>query len=380
MRRDIYTADHDAFRDTVRTFAEREIIPHHEKWESDGIVPRELWTAAGRQGLLCVDLPEKFGGAGLDDFRYHAIIAEELAYARASGVGFVVHNDMAVPYLTRLATDEQKERWFAGLVSGERIAAIAMSEPAAGSDLQGIATTAKRDGDDYILNGQKTFITNGINADIAIVLARTDPDAAHLGFSLLAVERGMPGFERGRNLDKIGMKAQDTAELFFNDVRVPAANLIGEEGRGFIYLMEGLPRERLAIAVAGIAASQKIFDLTVDYVRQRSAFGRSIGKFQNVRMDMAEMKTELTVTQTFVDKCIVSLNAGDLDVTEAAMSKWWATELQKRVVDRCVQLHGGYGYMAEYPVAKAYIDTRAQTIYGGTTEIMKEIIGRSLDL
>ncbi|MGH8878562.1 MAG: acyl-CoA dehydrogenase family protein, partial [Stackebrandtia sp.] len=325
MRRDIFTADHDAFRATARTFAEREIVPFHERWEGEGIVPRELWTAAGRQGLLCVDLPEKFGGAGLDDFRYHAIVAEELAHARASGVGFVVHNDMAVPYLSRLATDEQRERWFPGLCSGELIAAIAMSEPGAGSDLQGIATTARRDGDDFILNGQKTFITNGVNADVVIVLARTDPDAAHLGLSLFAVERGMAGFERGRNLDKIGMKAQDTAELFFTDVRVPAANLLGEEGKGFIYLMEGLPRERLAIAVAGLAAAETVFDLTVEYVRGRQAFGRSIGKFQHVRMTMAEMKTELHIGRTYVDKCMTALNAGELDVTEAAMSKWWTT-------------------------------------------------------
>ncbi|ADD43554.1 acyl-CoA dehydrogenase family protein [Stackebrandtia nassauensis] len=380
MRRDIFTDEHDAFRETARTFAEREIVPHHGQWEEDGLVPRELWTAAGRQGLLCVDLPEKYGGAGLDDFRYHAIVAEELARSRATGVGFVVHNDMAVPYLSRLATEEQKDRWFSGLCAGELIAAIAMSEPGAGSDLQGIATTAVRDGEDYVLNGQKTFITNGIHADLVIVLARTDPEAAHLGFSLFAVERGMEGFERGRKLDKIGMRAQDTAELFFNDVRIPAANLVGEEGKGFIYLMEGLPRERLAIAVVGQAGAEAVFDETVEYVRGRKAFGRNIGKFQHVRMTMAEMKTELHIGRTFVDQCMLALNAGELDVTEAAMSKWWITEMQKRVTDQCLQLHGGYGYMSEYPIAQAYLDTRAQTIYGGTTEIMKEIIGRSLDL
>jgi alkylation response protein AidB-like acyl-CoA dehydrogenase len=314
------------------------------------------------------------------DFRYNAILAAEVSRVGASGLGFTLHNDVVAPYLTDLATDEQKARWLPGFVSGDLITAIAMSEPGAGSDLQGLTTTARRDGDDWVLNGSKTFITNGLLADLVIVVARTDPDAGARGFSLLVVERGMPGFERGRKLEKIGMKAQDTAELFFEDVRVPAANLLGTEGHGFFHLMNNLPQERLSIAAVAVAASRIVLDLTVQYCKDRTAFGKPIGKFQNTRFELAEMHTEVTIAETYLEKAILEHNAGRFTVEDAAMAKWWTTELQKRVVDRCLQLHGGYGYMLEYPVAKAFLDSRVQTIYGGTTEIMKEIVGRSLGL
>ncbi len=378
MQRSLYESEHDAFRDSVRAFCEKQIAPFHADWEKDGIVPRALWLEAGKQGMLGTDVPEVYGGGGVKDFRYNCVVAEEVVKVGGSGVGFTLHNDVAAPYLLDLTTDEQKQRWLPGFVTGELITAIAMSEPGAGSDLQGLQTHARRDGDDWVLNGSKTFITNGINADLCIVVARTDPEAGARGFSLLMVERGMKGFERGRNLDKVGMKAQDTAELFFDDVRVPATNLLGTEGAGFIHLMEKLPQERLSIAVVAVAASRKVLDLTVDYCKERKAFGKPIGSFQHSRFVLAELETEVSIAEQFLDRCVAEHNAGRFDVKDAAMAKWWTTELQKRVVDACVQLHGGYGYMLEYPVAKAFIDSRVQTIYGGTTEIMKEIIGRSL--
>ena len=383
--REIFTDEHEAFRKTVRTFLEREVNPFHEQWEKDGLVPREAWRKAGDAGLLCFDVPEEYGGPGVRDFRYNLVVAEELTRAGASGPGFSVHTDIIVPYLTSLGTEEQKRRWLPGCVSGELITAIAMTEPGAGSDLQGIRTTARPtktdDGEDaFVLNGSKTFISNGINADLVIVVARTDPDAGHLGFSLLVVERGMAGFERGRNLEKVGLKAQDTAELSFDDVVVPRANLLGEEGQGFIYLMQNLPQERLSIAMIAGAAVQRVLDLCLDYVKTREAFGRPIGKFQNTRFAIAEMATEAHVCQVFVDDCVRRHNEGTLDTTLAAMAKWWTTELQTKVADRGVQLHGGYGYMLEYPIARAFVDSRIQTIYGGTTEVQKEIIGRSLGL
>ncbi|TMQ95628.1 acyl-CoA dehydrogenase [Actinomadura soli] len=378
MGRDIYTEEHDAFRDMVRSFIAKEAAPHHEQWEKDGIVSREVWLAAGRAGLLGIDMPEEHGGGGNPDYRYYVIFNEELARAGIHGPAFAVHNDINGGYLRQLCTDEQQARWFPGYCSGEIITAIAMTEPAAGSDLQGIKTTAIRDGDDYVLNGSKTFISNGILADLVIVVAKTDPSAGAKGVSLLVVERGMDGFERGRNLDKVGLHAQDTAELFFDNVRVPAANLLGEEGQGFIYLMRNLARERLSIGATAQAAAEAAFEQTLEYCKNREAFGRPIGKFQHNRFTLAEMKTELTVTRAFTDQCIVKEGAGELSAEEAAMLKYWNTELLKTVVDRCVQLHGGYGYMTEYPIAKAYQDVRIQTIFGGTTEIMKEIIGRSL--
>ncbi|MEU6039321.1 acyl-CoA dehydrogenase family protein [Actinomadura sp. NPDC047616] len=378
MAREIFTEEHEAFRDMVRSFIAKEIAPHHEQWERDGIVSREVWLAAGRQGLLGIEVPEEYGGGGNTDYRYYVVLNEELARAGVSGPGFAVHNDINGSYLLRLTNEEQKRRWLPGYCSGEIITAIAMTEPAAGSDLQGIRTTAIPDGDHYVLNGSKTFISNGILADLVIVVAKTDPDAGHKGVSLLVVERGMEGFERGRNLEKVGMHAQDTAELIFNDVRVPKENLLGEEGMGFIYLMQNLARERLSIGVSAQAGAEAAFEQTLEYCRTREAFGRPIGKFQHNRFTLAEMKTELTVTRAFTDECVDKESRGELSVEEAAMLKYWNTELLKRVVDRCVQLYGGYGYMTEYPIAKAYQDARIQTIFGGTTEIMKEIIGRSL--
>ncbi len=377
---DLMTSEHEDFRKTARTFYEREVVPHHDQWEQDGIVPRDLWLKAGEAGLLCFDVAEEYGGAGVDDFRYNVILSEEQTRANASGPGFSVHTDIIVPYLSSLGTDEQKQRWLPGTVSGEIITAIAMTEPGAGSDLQGIRTTAVDKGDHYLLNGSKTFISNGINADLVIVVARTDPEAGHKGISLLVVERGMEGFERGRNLDKIGLHAQDTAELSFTDVAVPKENLLGEEGEGFIYLMMNLPQERLIIAAQALAAAEAIVEMCIDYAKTREAFGKPIGKFQHNRFLIAEMATEVRVTRAFLDECLRKHLDGNLTAVDASMAKWWATELQNKLVNQGVQLHGGYGYMMEFPIAKAYLDSRISTIYGGTTEIQKEIIGRSLGL
>jgi acyl-CoA dehydrogenase len=378
VQRDIFTSEHEAFRDMVRSFIARHIAPYHEQWERDRMVSREVWLAAGSAGLLGIEVDEKYGGGGDPDFTYYLILDEELARAGAHGPGFSVHNDVIGPYLTRLASPEQRERWLPGYCSGELITAIAMTEPGAGSDLQGIRTSAVRDGADYILNGQKTFISNGQLSDLVIVVARTDPGAGHRGFSLLMVERGMAGFERGRNLEKIGMHAQDTSELFFHDVRVPAANLLGEPGGGFVALMQNLPRERITIGTTALAGAERVFEQTLAYCQERQAFGRAIGSFQHSRFLLAEMATELAVARAFTDRSITEFLAGRLTNEEAAMVKWWDTELCNRVVDRCVQLHGGYGYMREYPVARAFTDGRVQSIFGGTTEIMKEIIGRGL--
>ena len=378
MKRQIYTAEHETFRELARTFLAKEVVPHHEKWEAAGVVDREVWLAAGRAGLLGFFVDEKYGGSGVDDLRYHAVFTEEAARAGASGPAFGLHNDIIGPYLTDLTNEEQKQRWLPGFCTGEIITAIAMTEPGAGSDLQGIRTTAVRDGDDYVLNGQKTFISNGILADLVIVVARTDPSAGYKGISLLVVERGMPGFERGRRLEKVGMKAQDTAELSFADVRVPAANVLGEVGQGFIYLMQNLAQERLSIALGATAGAAAALAMTLDYTRERKAFGKPVAAFQNTRFELAEMDTEIDVTRAFVDRCLRQHVEGELAVADAAKAKWWATDVQRRVVDRCVQLHGGYGYMLEYPIARAFVDSRVQSIYGGTNEIMKEIIGRAL--
>ncbi|WP_300008044.1 acyl-CoA dehydrogenase family protein [Pseudonocardia sp.] len=379
MQRDIFDAEHDAFRDLARTFVAKEVTPFHEQWESDGQVSREVWLAAGAAGLLGTDVPEEYGGGGVEDFRYNAVLLEELSYAGASGIGFPLQNDVVAPYLLRLASDEQKQRWLPGFCSGATITAIAMTEPGTGSDLQGIQTTARQDADgDWILNGSKTFITNGILADLVIVVAKTDTDAGSRGFSLLVVERGMEGFERGRRLDKVGMKAQDTAELSFTDVRVPKENVLGELGQGFVYLMQNLAQERLSIAVGSVAGAAAALQHTLEYTKERTAFGKPVSAFQNTRFELAEMDTEVTITQVFVDRCLSEHVAGRLSIPDAAKAKWWASDVLKRVVDRCVQLHGGYGYMLEYPIAKAFVDSRVQSIYGGTNEIMKEIIGRSL--
>ena len=379
MRRTIFEDDHELYRRAVREFLEREITPHHDAWESAGVVSREAWLAAGAGGHLCHAVPEEYGGAGVDDFRFPVVFMEEMADALASGPGFAVHSEMVVPYITEYGSPEQKLRWLPGCVDGSIITAVAMSEPGTGSDLAAISTKAVRQGDSYVVNGTKTFISNGQLADLVVIVARTSDDP-HRGLSLLVIESGMEGFERGRNLEKVGMKAQDTSELFFNDVRVPEDNLIGEEGAGFFYLMSGLERERLTIAVGAVATAAKALALTRDYVQERTAFGRPIGRFQNSRFLMAELATEVQVAQVFLDRCTLELVAGRFTADTAAMAKWWCTELQLRVVDRCVQLHGGYGYMTEYPIARIYADSRAQTIYGGTTEIMKEIIGRGMGL
>jgi alkylation response protein AidB-like acyl-CoA dehydrogenase len=381
MQRTLFEAEHDAFRDMVRGFMARHVAGRHADWEKAGIVDRDVWVEAGKQGLLGTDVPEEYGGGGVADFRYNAVLDEEMTRAGATGLGFGLHNDIVGPYLLTLATDEQKQRWLPAFCAGELITAIAMSEPGAGSDLQRVRTHAVRDGSDWVLSGSKTFITNGINADLVLVVARTDPDAdGARGLSLLAVERGMPGFERGRNLDKIGLKAQDTAELFFDEVRLPAANLVGTENRGFVHLMENLPQERLSIAVVAVAACETVLDLTLRYAKERQAFGRPIGSFQHNRFLLAELATQTTVARTYVDECVRQHLRGALTVQDAAMAKWWTTDLQNKVADACLQLHGGYGYMSEYPVSKAWLDGRVQSIYGGTNEIMKEIVGRGLGL
>ncbi|NYG55059.1 acyl-CoA dehydrogenase family protein [Nocardioides perillae] len=376
----LYEQEHEDFRATVRSFLEKEVVPFHEQWEKDGKVDREVWRKAGETGLLCFDVDEQYGGMGIEDFRYNFVVSEEISKVGASGLGFPLHTDIVVPYISSLGTDEQKQRWLPGLVSGELISAIAMTEPGAGSDLQGMRTTAVDKGDHWVLNGSKTFISNGIMSDLVIVCAKTDPDAGAMGISLLVVETGMEGFQRGRNLEKVGLKAQDTAELFFDNVLVPKENLLGTEGHGFIHLMENLPQERLSIAMIAVAAIEAVLEMSLTYAREREAFGKPIGKFQHNRFVLAEMATEAHVARVFVDDCVRRHNAGELDAKLASMAKYWTTELQTKIVDQAVQLHGGYGYMMEYPVAKAFVDSRIQRIYGGTTEIMKEIIGRSLGI
>jgi alkylation response protein AidB-like acyl-CoA dehydrogenase len=377
-QRTLFEPEHQLFRESYRAFLERHVAPYHEQWEKEKIVDRGVWLEAGKQGFLGMAVPEEYGGGGNPDFRYNVIITEETTAGRFSGIGFGLHNDVVAPYLLRLADDEQKARWLPKFCAGELITAIAMTEPGTGSDLQGIKTRAVKDGDDWVLNGSKTFITNGINSDLVIVVAQTDPGKGALGFSLLVVERGMEGFERGRKLDKIGLDAQDTAELSFNDVRVPAANLLGEEGQGFVYLMQNLPQERLSIAVMAAAAMESVLKSTLQYTKERKAFGKPISSFQNSRFLLAELATEATMVRIMVDEFIRLHLDEKLNAEQAAMAKWYSTEAQVRLIDRCLQLHGGYGYMREYDIARAFLDARVQTIYGGTTEIMKEIIGRSL--
>ena len=380
MERTIFDDEHEAFRASFRTWLDREVAPHYLEWEKAGIVPHDLFVEAGKHGFLGMSIPEEYGGGGVDDFRYNLVIGEEIQAAgvNGAGLGITLHNDICTPYFLAYCTDEQRARWLPGIVSGELITAIAMTEPGIGSDLAGMSTSAIRDGDAYVVNGSKTFITNGINADLVITAVKTDPSQRHAGMSLLILERGMEGFERGRNLEKLGLHSQDTAELFFNDVHVPAENLLGEEGKGFLELVHNLPQERLSIAVTAVAAARAALGWTLEYVQERKAFGQPISSFQNTRFVLAELATEVEVGQSFVDRCVLALNEGTLSAEEAAMAKWWCTELQQKVVDRCLQLHGGYGYMTEYPIARAYADARITTIYGGTTEIMKEIIGKSL--
>lgn len=379
IERTLFSEEHNRFRDSIRRFLETEVVPHHAAWEEQGYVEREAWIKAGANGFLCSSMPEAYGGADADKL-YSVVLMEEVARVNATGLGFSLHSEIVAPYLNRYGTEEQKQRLLPKMASGELIGAIAMSEPAAGSDLQGIRTTAIRDGDHYLLNGSKTFITNGYMADVVIVVAKTNPAAGAKGTSLLLLERGMPGFEKGKRLKKIGMKAQDTAELFFDNVKVPAANLLGRENEGFIYLMQELPWERLQIAISAIASAQAAIDWTVEYVKERKVFGTTVASYQNTRFTLAEAQTEVQVARVFVDKCIELLLVGKLDSATASMAKYWCSDLQCKVIDECLQLHGGYGYMWEYPIARAYADARVQRIYGGTNEIMKELITRSMGL
>jgi alkylation response protein AidB-like acyl-CoA dehydrogenase len=378
--REFYGDDHDAFRATVRRFVAREVVPNLEKWDHAHLVDRDLFTQAGEAGLLGTAVPAEYGGGGVDDFRFNAVIGEEFARvgATAPALSITLHNDIVLPYLLRYTTDEQKARWLPGCVSGELVTAIALTEPDAGSDLGGISTTAIRDGSTYVVNGAKIFITNGIHADLLVTAVKTDPAAGHRGMSLLVIERGMEGFSRPSKLDKIGLDAQDTAELLFDDVPVPATNLLGTEGEGFGYLMSNLPQERLSIAAWAVAGAAYALDLTVEYCTSRTAFGAPISNLQNTRFTLADLQTQIEVGRAFIHECVDELNAGALTPERAAMAKWWCTEMHKRCVDECLQLHGGYGYMRETPIAKAYLDTRVTTIYGGTTQIMKEIIGRAV--
>ncbi|WP_329310893.1 acyl-CoA dehydrogenase family protein [Streptomyces sp. NBC_01262] len=380
MRRTIFTEEHDLFRETARAYYLRECAPHTEEWEHDGQVSRAAWAAAGKAGLIGWEFPEAYGGQGIRDFRYNAIMAEEMAATSSVGIGLGLQNDVLPPYLGGLTTDEQKDRWLPGVISGETVCALALSEPGAGSDLGSIATTARRDGDDWVIDGSKTFITNGILADLVIVACKTDPQARHKGISLIVVERGTPGFERGRKLDKVGMKAQDTAELFFHECRVPAGNLIGEENRGFYHMMRNLPTERLAIAVSSLAAAERAFDLALDYAKTRTAFGRPIGSFQANRFALADIRARLNAARVYVDGCIMALVDGHLTADDAAAAKYWTSETAWQAIDRCMQLFGGYGYVNEYEIARIWRDNRVQRVFGGTSEIMQEIVGRSLGL
>ena len=385
MQRTLFGDVHEDFRASFRTFLEREVQGEqgrYGEWERAGIVPREVFARAGAGGFLGMAVPERYGGAGVEDFRFNLIVGEEtqLTGVGSVGLGMTVHNDVCLPYFLRYCNDAQRERWLPGIASGELILAIAMTEPGIGSDLAAMSTRALHEGGHYVLDGAKTFITNGINADLVIVAAKTDPSERHRGISLLVVERGMEGFTRGRNLEKIGQHGQDTAELSFASVPVPVENLLGEEGEGFRYLVANLPQERLSIAASAVSAAEAALSWTLSYVRERRAFDQPIGSFQSARFALAEARTELDIAQVFVDHCVERLAAGELSAEDAAMAKWWCTELQGRVVDRCVQLHGGYGYMVEYPIARAYVDARVTRIYGGANEIMKEIIGRSLGL
>lgn len=384
IERTLFQPDHQAFADSFRRFIEKEVTPLHADWEDQGYVAREVWSQAGANGFLCMSLPEEYGGAGADKL-YSVAQMEELARAGTTGIGFGLHSEIVAPYILHYGTEAQKQKYLPQMASGAVVGAIAMSEPAAGSDLQGIKTTAIKsaDGSYYVLNGSKTFITNGWHADLVIVVAKTDPAAGAKGTSLLLVERGMPGFEKGQRLKKMGMKAQDTSELFFNDVKVPAENLLGGpamEGRGFICLMEQLPWERLQIAITAVAAAQAAIDWTLDYVKQRKVFGQSVASFQNTRHTLAELQTQVQVARVFVDKCCELIVKDQLDTETASMAKYWTTDLQCKVMDECVQLFGGYGYMWEYPITRAYADARVQRIYGGTNEIMKEVIARAMGL
>ena len=381
MDRKHYDADHLAFGEAFRAFADKVIVPNYLDWEKAGISPREVFQEAGKGGFLGMQVDEEYGGGGVDDFRFNQILEEQAASAgiTGTGLGITLHNDTCLPYFTAFCNDEQKQRWLPGIVSGDLITAVAMTEPGAGSDLSGIRTSAKRDGEHYVVNGSKTFITNGINSDLVITAVRTGQDR-HKGISLMIIERGMEGFDRGRNLDKLGLHSQDTAELIFTDVRVPVENLLGDEGEGFTYLTQKLPQERTSIAVSGVAEARAAFDETVQYVKDRKAFGTSIASFQNTKFVLADLITEIDVAQAFLDRCVDRLNAKELSAADASKAKYFCTELQGRVIDKCLQLHGGYGYMTEYAVSRRYADARVTRLYGGTSEIMKSVISKSIGL
>jgi alkylation response protein AidB-like acyl-CoA dehydrogenase len=382
VKRALFEDLHEDFRASFRTFLEREVAPRYMDWEHEGLIPREVFAKAGTGGFLAMAVPERFGGAGAEDFRLNLVIGEECQRMGLGsfGLGITLHNDISLPYFLSYCSEEQKERWLPGIVSGELITALAMTEPGIGSDLAAMSTSARREDGHYLVNGAKTFITNGINADLIITAVKTDPSERHRGISLLVIERGMDGFSRGRNLEKIGQHAQDTAELGFDDVRVPVENRLGEERQGFIYLVSNLPQERLSIAASAVAAAEAMLAWTLEYVGERKAFGETIGSFQNSRFTLAELHGEVQIARTFVDRCAQALDVGELTPEEAATAKWWCTDLQGRVADRCLQLFGGYGYMVEYPIARAFADARVTRIYGGANEIMKEIVGRSLGL
>lgn len=383
IERSLFSSDHEAFRDAFRRFMDKEIAPFHEQWEEQGYVDRKVWNKAGENGFLCMTMPEEYGGAGADKL-YSVVQMEELGRGGFTGIGYSLHSEIVAPYILHYGTEAQKKKYLPKLASGEMVGAIAMSEPAAGSDLQGVKTTALKQPDgSYLLNGSKTFITNGWHADLVIVVAKTDPAAGARGTSLMLVERGMPGFETGKRLKKLGMKAQDTSELFFTDVKVPAENLLGgqaHENRGFICLMEQLPWERMQIAITAVASAQAAIDWTLAYVKERKVFGQPVASYQNTRYTLAELQTEVQVARVFVDKCAELVAQDKLDTATASMAKYWCTDLQCKVMDECVQLFGGYGYMWEYPITRAYADARVQRIYGGTNEIMKEVISRAMGL
>ena len=377
--RTLFEQEHDAFRDSVRRFMNEQVVPNDERWMEQGYVDRDVWLKAGANGFLLPTMPEEYGGAAADK-RYSVVLMEEQSRANCSSLGYSLHSEIVAPYILHYASDHLKQKYLPKMATGEYIGAIAMSEPAAGSDLQGIKTTAIKHGDHYLLNGSKTFITNGWHADLVIVVAKTDPERGAKGTSLLIVDTSMPGFTKGKRLKKVGLKGQDTSELFFDNVKVPVENLLGEENNGFIYLMQELPWERLQIAIMAVAKAEAAISWTLDYVRERKAFGKTVASFQNTRFTLAELSTEVQIARVFVDKCIELILEDKLDTATASMAKYWCSDLECKVVDECVQLHGGYGYMLEYPIARAYVDARVQRIYGGTNEIMKEVIQRSLGL
>ena len=383
MDRKHYDEQHVAFGAAFRAFVDKAIAPRYERFGAEGITSRDVFLEAGRSGFLGMQVPEEFGGGGTDDFRFNQILAEQVAAAGvgATGMGIALHNDICLPYLTSYSNVERKQRWLPGIASGELITAVAMTEPGAGSDLAGIRTRAVRDGDRYVLDGAKTFISNGINADLVIVACKTGSSGERRsGISLLVVERGMAGFERGRNLAKLGLHAQDTAEISFTNVSVPVDNLLGEEGQGFAYLSTNLPQERTSIAVAALAEARAAFDETLRFVRSREAFGTTVASFQNTKFVLADIATEINVAQAYLDACVDRLSSAELSAADAAAAKYHCTELQGRVVDRCLQLHGGYGYMSEYPISHRYADARVTRIYGGTSEIMRSVISKSIGL